>query len=292
MNPILPIYKKLVLSGGGPKGLALMGALHYVHEINSNIFDQIDEYWGVSIGSIISVLLIIGYTPFEIFHKFFIKMNITKNYLNMNKVYENMALCEIDQLGEIIKLLILEKMDNIPTFLQLFIKFNKKLNIIGTDVDHSKCVTFNKDTFPNMSILDALEISCDLPIIFTRKSYLGTNYVDGAISNEYPIDLADDHKTPILGIRVCSNKESIFPEKFSNINWFYKILQIPMNILHQMRISNCSEFCTNLDIEIDSISILDLTPTKEKKMELVFSFGYKKAKNYLEHNGWDIWLPI
>ena len=48
-------FTRLVLSGGGSKGLAMLGALHYIHENNG--LDSINEYWGTSVGSIIILLL-------------------------------------------------------------------------------------------------------------------------------------------------------------------------------------------------------------------------------------------
>ena len=58
------IYDTLVLSGSSIKGFAFLGALQYLYENNKL---NIDNYIGTSAGAIISYLLIIGYTPIEIF---------------------------------------------------------------------------------------------------------------------------------------------------------------------------------------------------------------------------------
>ena len=59
-------YNTLVLSGGGIKGLLILGALQYLYETGKLQKKNIRKYIGTSIGAIINVLLIIGYEPKEI----------------------------------------------------------------------------------------------------------------------------------------------------------------------------------------------------------------------------------
>ena len=61
---------------------------------------------------------------------------------------------------------------------------------------------FNVDNCPDMKVSVAIEISCDLPYIFTKKKYNGNVYVDGGFINNYPINLADDYTSRVLGICV------------------------------------------------------------------------------------------
>ena len=58
-------YDTLVLPGGGIKGLILLGGVQYL--IDNYYMKNIKNFVGTSIGSIIGYLLIIGYTPIEIF---------------------------------------------------------------------------------------------------------------------------------------------------------------------------------------------------------------------------------
>ena len=60
------IYTRLVLSGGETKGVAQLGALHYFWENGQLNYQSITHYAGASVGSLISLLLVCGYTPFEI----------------------------------------------------------------------------------------------------------------------------------------------------------------------------------------------------------------------------------
>jgi predicted acylesterase/phospholipase RssA len=57
-------YKTLVLSGNSTNAVVSLGALQYIYELN--YLKDIQTYVAVSSGTIISVLLSIGYTPIEI----------------------------------------------------------------------------------------------------------------------------------------------------------------------------------------------------------------------------------
>ena len=57
-------FNSLVLSGGGSKGFAMLGALQYLYD--KGYMENIKNFIGTSIGGIISYLLIIGMTPVEI----------------------------------------------------------------------------------------------------------------------------------------------------------------------------------------------------------------------------------
>ena len=58
------VYEKLVISGGGIKGLSGLGALQYLED--NKLLESINTYIGTSIGGIILYLLAIGYKPIEI----------------------------------------------------------------------------------------------------------------------------------------------------------------------------------------------------------------------------------
>ena len=91
-------FTKLVLSGGGPRGLAIIGALHYAHE--KNMLNNINEYYGTSIGSVISLLLLIGYTPVEAFQQFFMIDQIVSplETFELKDIIEQSAFCPIEVL--------------------------------------------------------------------------------------------------------------------------------------------------------------------------------------------------
>jgi predicted acylesterase/phospholipase RssA len=297
-------YKKLVISGGGPKGLAILGALHFINENNG--LNNIQEYWGTSVGSVICLLLLLGYSPFDAFHKFFIMEDITQPSLDIQKILEASGLFPIEVFGDKIRHLLQEKMGKgiNPTFLDLYHEFGKKIYIIGANTTTQSGECFSVDTTPNMLVIDAIEISCDLPLIFSKKIYNGNVYVDGGIFNMYPINMADNGYDNTLGICVWGNMGL----GNNSISWIYNILYMPIKELHKERVSRLSDKCTNIELIINNINIIEMAPNQKKKIDM-FSSGYQQtrdifikmynenleikqklsniAENTVETNGWD-----
>ena len=77
-------YNIIVLSGGGKKGMAQLGLLHGLY-INKFInFNKIKIYVGTSIGAIINFLLVINYSPVEIFSYVCTKQRASSKDMKMN----------------------------------------------------------------------------------------------------------------------------------------------------------------------------------------------------------------
>lgn len=268
-------FTKLVLSGGGPRGLAILGALHLVDEYHG--LDEINEYWGTSIGSVMCLLLYVGYTPFEAFHQFFMLEHIADpEHLNIQDIIQEAAFCPIEVFGNKIRQLVLKKLaTNVePTFHDLYIKFGKKIHIIGTNVDTMKGECFDVDTNPLMSVIEAIEISCDLPYIFTKKKYNNNTYVDGGFINDYPVNLADNGTDYCLGVCVFGDT-NISGSDY--IGWIYRLLRIPIMELYRERTSRLSNRFTNIELQINNVSMLEMSPDNKKKID-IFSAGYQQAK--------------
>lgn len=277
-------YTRLVLSGGGPRGLAILGALHYIHEKGG--LDNIQEYWGTSIGSLISVLLLIGYTPLEAFQQFFMLQNFTDpSTLDIQTILNDSAFCPIEVFGNKVRYFVEQKLGAgaDPTFYELHQRFGKKIHILGTNIDDMVGECFNVDTQPMMKVIEAIEISCDLPYIFTKKVYQGKTYVDGGFINNYPVDLADDGKNDCLGICVFGDLK---PKTSDYVGWIYRFLYMPILELHRERTSRLSNRFTNIELSINNISMIEMSPQSKKKIE-VFSTGYHQAKTQFINLEWE-----
>ena len=271
-------FTRLVLSGGGPKGLAILGALHYVDE-NKGLGD-IQEYWTTSVGSIIGLLLLIGYTPFEAFHQFFMLEHFADpTTFDIQSILETSALCPIEIFGQKVRHFIEKKLGTgaDPTFFDLYKQFGKKIHIIGANIDTMRGECFDVDSHPLMKIVDAIEISCDLHYIFTKKQFGGHTYVDGGLINNYAINMADDDKHYVLGVCVFGD---IGASGNDHIGWIYRLLYMPIMELHRDRVSRLSDKCTNVELTIDNISMIEMSPSAKKKIE-VFSAGYQQARTML-----------
>ena len=187
-------------------------------------------------------------------------------------------MCPIEIFGKKVRQFIEKKMGTgaDPTFFDLYKKYGKNIHIMGANTTTMKGECFDINTSPFMKVIDAIEISCDLPYIFTKKIYNNQTYVDGSFINDYPVNLADNGKDECLGICVFGNTNI---SKNDYIGWIYRLLYMPIMELHRERVNRLSKKVTNIEIVVDGISIIDITPNKKKKINL-FSTGYRQARKY------------
>jgi predicted acylesterase/phospholipase RssA len=273
-------YKTLVLSGGGSKGLVHLGTLEFLWQMG--YLENINNYWGVSIGSIISLFLVFGYTPYEVFRLFFQKGilrfgDITTGYT---------GLMPIESIGTRIIELLDFKITRQTTFSELYKINNKTFNVIGCCRNcelNDKLQVFNYKLTPDMPVIDAIEISCALPFIFTEKIYNDYRYIDGCFVNDLPIDLAyDNGDKDILAVWVKSDGKMAY----SILNDIYELLTIPMNQMQLIRNKNIPVELIEIDSPGSGFS--DLNPDKKRQVEM-WGEGYRAAENhYIEKNlnGW------
>lgn len=267
----------LVLSGGGSKGVVHLGALEFCWQLGD--LENIKNYWGVSVGSIISLFLILGYTPREIFEKFFKYglLNITDLSLDFS------GLIKIQSLGNNIVKLIDSEFSRDTTFYQLYKKTNKKFTVIGT-LDKPEIterqVIFNYITTPDTKILEAIEISCALPYIFTDKIYDNEKYLDGCFVNELPVDIAFQEDENILAIWL---KTEIY-------EGIYRLLTIPMlqsQLLRNEKVKDIDSVDI-IEVEVSGLGILDLMPSRKDTVEM-WGVGFRKAEDYYSKKMMDGW---
>jgi len=179
-------YHTLILSGGGTKGLCILGALQYMQDTKRLECDGIKRFIGTSIGAVISYFLAIGYTPMELVvwlcsHNVLESLSMNHfdgilkgdgvyNYATLHKEYEVMTR---------------EKMDFIPTLRAVKERFGKELVMCTYNFTKKKKEYLGWRTHPDLSCLDAMRMSSNLPFIFSPFWYEGDEYIDGGIVENF-----------------------------------------------------------------------------------------------------------
>lgn len=209
-----PVYKNLVLEGGGIRGFAYAGAFQVMDSLG--ILDSIVRVGGTSAGAIQATLLSIGYTPKEMME---VAGNIPLKEFNdgffpggFSRLKNRFGFFKGERINKWIEQLIAVKTgDANITFLQLhqlsFIKKYKDLYITGTDLTNRCLRIFSYEHYPNMHIKDALRISFSIPLYFEpvfindegtlhkRNSSDQVHLmVDGGLLSNYPIQIFDSSK--------------------------------------------------------------------------------------------------
>lgn len=250
-------FDTLTLSGGGSKGMIQLGVLHHAWELG--LLKDVTIYSGTSIGSVICLLLSIGYTPLDIFQESLNDTTLSNQIINIKRLFSERGLITLDPFMAKISTLVRKKLGFIPTLAEFQNKTGKSIYISVTNTETDEAEYICSSTHGDLNIIDAVTMSCSIPIIFPPKLYKGVYYVDGALTDNLPItpvicriDKLTEHnldssieenaiknigvrKSNILAIEIL-RKDSITTNKTTDIlSYIYKLLNIPINKMQRLQ---------------------------------------------------------
>ena len=180
----------MILSGGGTKGLCSLGALQYLQDSKRIDCSSVKRLIGTSIGAIICYFLAIGYSPIELVV-----------YLCSHGVLESLTINQFEQivsgdgiydykiLRDVYEKMTLEKMDTIPTLNEVYTRFGKELIICTYNFTDRKTEHLSYRTHPDLSCMDALRMSSNLPFIFSSFIYGDKEYIDGGVIENFSFSM-------------------------------------------------------------------------------------------------------
>ena len=186
------IIKHIVLSGGSYKGLYTLGALYKLSQKQFYKIENIESIFATSVGSIIAAILQLNLNWNDVLD-YVIKRPWHKTFkLPTDIIFEIMGkkgFLNIDILISILEKLFLVKELQLKTVtLKEFYDFSKiefhtfalKLNTFTTE-------EFSHLTHPDMRLIDAIYISCSIPLVFQPLFFDGSYRIDGGILCNLPL---------------------------------------------------------------------------------------------------------
>lgn len=280
-NIIYNDYKKsiLILSGGGIKGIAHIGALKCLED--NDLLNHISVIAGTSIGAIIGYLLIIGYKPIEMF-EIICELNcdviFDGNILNLINFY---SYTSNNKLKYILERLTKEKKINKNiSFFELNKIFKKKLIVTATCINDGNVSYFDYMNCPDMSVIKAVVMSSCIPVIFAPIKHDNKYYIDGACIDNYPIHLFKQNLKNCIGIHPV--EKYYINEPMDNIeNYFFSVVKSLKNG-HGIRSFNDYEEYTIM-IDTDNITAISLDMSINDKNNL-YEKGYNETYKWLIKN--------
>lgn len=207
----IPLYEEdkgikeiLVLSGGGSRGVAHLGAMKAL-ELRGYM-NNIKTIVGTSVGALIGSLYIAGFTTDELIYvvenlqtEKFVKIKwdtILSKYgcdSGLKFVYSYKKLLETKGYNADI------------TMYDFWLKTGKTLEIMTTQLNPRKNVTISYETYPDMTVVEAVRMSVSIPLIYTPINKNGSFFIDGCIMDAYPMDIHADQINKVIGICLVDN---------------------------------------------------------------------------------------
>ena len=244
----------IVLSGGGVRGFAHLGALKALNE--RGIFPSVIS--GVSAGAIIGALYADGYSPDEIFE-----------LLNGLEVFKMLKI-RAPRLGFL-------KPDGLKITLKKFLRSSTfedlKIPLYISATNLSKA---NIEVFESGNLVDGIMASMALPIIIRPYEINGCLYVDGGLMNNLPVQPLIGKTDKIIGVYV--NPVKNLSEKFRIRNYADRIVHIGLRANILPSIEKC-------DLFIEPPGLLDYNLFKVSASKKIFDIGYDYTSSLLDSQG-------
>lgn len=289
-------YTSIVLSGGSSKGILPLGALQYGYD--NGLFKSVHTYVGVSVGALIAYLLIIGYTPVEIM-VYLCTSNLMENmtYFNLIAMLNGEGASSWNPIHEILEQMTLQKIGKLLTMNDLKTELGKTLICITHNYTDDHVEYLSPDTYPDLPCLMALRMSANLPLIFSKCVYNDKVYIDGGISNNFPINVVDKQGYKSFCCLIKSSVEiksqepsedenrgkSPRPNEESILEFIYKLMFTPIDQAIEYKIQNCTqERFDILRLSYSQLKFFNFNVPPSIRFEM-FSTGYQTAKHYFNH---------
>ncbi len=277
--------KTLVLAGGAYKGLMLLGALNYLNSIKYYNVEDITDIYGTSVGSLIGVIICLKLDWQDI-----VDYTINKPWHNTIKSPSELILNIINKKGMLDRtffdsvFLTLFKNSGLninSTLGDLFTFSNICLNLFTVNLTTFKLERFNYKTHPDLNIIEAVYMSCCLPVVFQPIKYKGNYYIDGGLKNPYPLNvcLEDfDNEDEILSMDIINEDFSPLDENTSLFSFgyylFYRLMKESYNYKVNKKIKN------EIILPAQHLNISDaqlLIKSSDKRKEYI-----KKGETYVK----------
>lgn len=248
----------LVLSGGGQTIFDYTGIFKVLFEKKYLDINTIKSIYGTSSGSIIGALLCLKYDwedivdyiircPWE--NKLKIGINVAINIFQNNGIYDdNLFICLFKSV------LNGKNLSTDVTLKELYDYSNIELHIYTFELNEFITIDLSYKTHPDCKLLDALRMSCSIPLMIKPICIDNKCYIDGGVKTNYPIaeclNNENCNEKEILGFKNYSTQINIIDEN-SNIGDYLNV--ILKNCLKE--INPITKFTISNEIKINTMGI-------------------------------------
>jgi hypothetical protein len=213
-NPIK--IEELVIPGGGVKGIAYLGVIYELQKLK--LLDNLKTISCVSIGSLIAIILALGYDLHDFVDYIFdYDISLIKD-IDFIGFVKRKSLLKGQGFREFItKILKFNNSDySKMTLSQLYEKSSIKVIVAVSCVNTMSLEYISYINYPDITLFNLISMSCAIPGILPPIEMDSKYYVDGAVLDNTPINILSKNA---WGIRQIHNKN--YNVKITNIFDFF-----------------------------------------------------------------------
>ena len=207
------MIKHLVISGGGPILVNVLGAIQHLEKEKFVDIKNIESIYGTSAGAIIGILICLGF-DWETINDYIIKRPWQDVFpikvQNIFDAYTKKGIFDIKTIEKCFKPLFDAKDISLDINLEDFFKLSKiELHMFSFEINEYNVHDISYLTHPGLSLMTAVQMTCALPVLVTPVCIDDKCFIDGGMSTNYPLNYC---------IKSGKNPDEIlgFKNKYSN----------------------------------------------------------------------------
>ena len=268
-------FDTIVISGGGLRVISYIGELHELSRRGKVDVERILNIAGTSAGSIVALLLACGMQPIEIYREvymdpklFVVPSGILGNPIELMKIMDRKGFMTMDGILQRVERLVVDKLGSVPTFQELYEMRGVELVVKASNITCAREIRFSRGTTPDMLTTEAIRSSCSIIGLFEPVDHEGDLLLDGAFTNNIPIDAFDDGKRRILALTAVDEAYNTSKTPMNVGSLIMRAMITSIHTITRMRCNMCGPNVTILNMSTNSGSLVDFALTKEMVSEL------------------------
>lgn len=266
----------LVISSGGIKGFIYLGALIILER--EGLLKDIRDYCGISVGSMISLLLIAGYSPEEIIREAADTDILDIGHFDIRNSIKNIGLISNEHIRDKLVVLMSNKFGFVPTLSQLYNATGLTYTSVTMNLDKNITEYISWKTYPELSCVDAVLLSINIPFVFYKIECQGNTYIDGAFGNPYPLNIYDNGDNDILGMVIFPPDVNI---KHDLILYADRIIHSAIDQMKRMVIDTSSNMCRHMMFIDNFLNPANIRIDGKKKSAMII-YGFREGEKFVE----------
>lgn len=259
----------LIISGGGPSGIAYIGIFKALHDkkILNEDLEGIREIITTSAGILIAIALLLKYNIGvlrELLFNFDFSKMITIDNLSINDLLFDLGMFDTSPIRDMVRSLIKNKYDREDITLQEFYESTRIKLVVKVHNCTDQVVEYiSHENHPSLSLITLAQMTTSVPIFFKPIYYQDKYYCDGGIRGSFPIDKCRSEN--YLGISVIAGIGNVEVQEGSLLE------AIPL-LPHIMKLFSDSSPIVEDDPRIINVDVslgLDFNISIDKKKNII-----------------------
>lgn len=213
--------KHLVISGGGPIMIQILAAIQHLETNDWMRMDDLESIYGTSAGAILAAIFALKY-DWPTINDYVIKRPwqdvFSIKAQHILDAYTKKGIFDIKTIEKCFKPLFDAKDISLDITMKQFYELTHiDIHLFAFEINHYVVVDVSHDTYPDLRLLEAIQMSCALPILMTPVFIDDKCFMDGGVGCNYPLHFCiESGKNPdeILGFKnkYSDEKNSIHKE--------------------------------------------------------------------------------